>query len=141
MIIEQKTAVVIDDEEDITTFLSSILEDNGFTVRTANDAKTGEDLVRADQPSIVLIDLMMPGRSGVQLFARLRGDSATSEIPIVMVTGIKEEMGIDWGEIVDKLKARKPDGFIEKPIVPERIISVVNGVLSGRTPDGEVLHG
>ena len=141
MIIEQKTAVVIDDEEDITTFLSSILEDNGFTVRTANDAKTGEDLVRADQPSIVLIDLMMPGRSGVQLFARLRGDSATSEIPIVMVTGIKEEMGIDWGEIVDKLKARKPDGFIEKPIIPEQIINVVNGVLSGRKPDGEVLRG
>jgi len=141
MIVEQKTAVVIDDEEDITTFLSSILEDNGFTVRTANDAKTGEDLVRADQPSIVLIDLMMPGRSGVQLFARLRGDSATSEIPIVMVTGIKEEMGIDWGDIVDKLKARKPDGFIEKPIIPEKIVSVVNGVLSGRKPDGEVLHG
>lgn len=137
----KKTAVVIDDEVDITTFLSTILEENGFTVRTANDAKTGEELVRADPPDIVLIDLMMPGRGGVQLFARLRNDPAISGIPIVMVTGIKDELGIDWSNIVDKLKARKPDGFIEKPIVPERIVRIVNDVLAGHGADGEVLHG
>ena len=136
-----KTAVVIDDEVDLTTYLASILEEHGFAVRTANDARSGEDLIREAPPSVVLIDLMMPGRTGIQLFVRLRGDETTKDIPLVMVTGIKEQLGIDWGDIVDKYKTRQPDGFVEKPIDPERLMSVVDGVLSGDGGSGEVLHG
>jgi CheY-like chemotaxis protein len=84
---------------------------------------------------------MMPGRSGVQLFAKLRRNEATRNIPVVMVTGIKEQMGVDWGEVVETLKVRKPDGFVEKPIDPDKLMSVVTGVLSGEARSGEVLHG
>jgi len=141
MSVEKRTAVVIDDEKDLTAFLASILEENGFAVRTANEAVTGEEMIRDEPPDIILIDLMMPGRTGIQLFTRLRGDAATRDIPMVMVTGIKEQMGIDWGEIVDRFKSRRPDGFVEKPIDPERLMRVVNGVLSGDVPDDGVLHG
>ncbi len=137
----KKTAVVIDDEVDLTTYISTILEENSFEVRTANEAATGESLIRESPPDIILIDLMMPGRSGVQLFARLRGDAATRGIPLVMVTGIKEQMGIDWGDIADQMKSRKPDGFIEKPVDPEKLMRVVNAVLAGGTDSDEVIHG
>ena len=131
----KRTAVVIDDEPDITNYLSSILESHDFEVRVAHDATSGEQLIREKPPDLILIDLMMPGRSGIQLFARLRGDELTKQIPLVMVTGIKEQMGIDWGEIVDRLKARRPDGFIEKPIDPEALMEVVNTVLAGKGQD------
>ncbi len=137
----KREAVVIDDEVDLTTFIGSILEENDFEVATANDATTGEALARERVPDIILIDLMMPGRSGVQLFSRLRRNEITRNIPMVMVTGIKEKMGVDWGEVVDGLKARRPDGFVEKPIEPDRLMNVVNGVLARETGDGEVLHG
>ncbi|MBC8422908.1 response regulator [bacterium] len=136
-----RTAVVIDDEVDLTTFLSSILEEHDFSVRTANDAVTGEKLILDSPPDIILIDLMMPGRTGIQLFTKLRANDATRDIPMVMVTGIKEQLGIDWGEIVDRYRTRKPDGFVEKPIDPDRLMMVVDGVLSGGATDGEVLHG
>jgi hypothetical protein len=58
-----------------------------------------------------------------------------------MVTGIKEKLGIDWGEFADELKTRKPDGFIAKPIDEDKIMSVVNGVLSGVDRGGQVLRG
>jgi DNA-binding response OmpR family regulator len=136
-----RTAVVIDDEVDLTTYISSILEGSGFEVRTANDARAGEDLIHEQPPDVILIDLMMPGRSGVQLFSRLRRDPATKTIPLVMVTGIKDKMGVDWGEFADGLATRKPDGFVEKPVDPERLMAVVNGVLSRKSEQGEVLHG
>lgn len=131
----EKLAVVIDDEPDIVKYVSSILEDNGFTVKSAYNARDGELLVNEKRPDLILLDIMMPGRSGVQYFAKLRGDDQTKDIPLVMVTGIKEEMGIDWGEIVGKLKARKPDGFLEKPVDPERLMKVVSAVLSGESTE------
>jgi two-component system, OmpR family, phosphate regulon response regulator PhoB len=136
-----KTAVVIDDEEDITTFLSTILEENGFTVRVAHEAAGGEDLIRESPPDIILLDIMMPGRSGVQLFARLRGDEATRGIPLMIVSGIKDQLGIDFGDIGDRMSKRKPDGVVEKPIDPERLMDVVNRVLSREGAGNEVIRG
>jgi len=129
----KQTAVVIDDEIDITTFLTAILEENGFTVRSANEAHSGEELIREAKPDLVLMDLMMPGRSGIQLFARLRGDAALKDLPIIMVSGIKDQLNIDWAEISQRMKARKPDAFVEKPIDPDRLMQVIGSVLSGET--------
>lgn len=140
-IMSARTAVVIDDEVDLTNYISAILEEHGFEVRAANDSAEGEEMIRERAPDVILLDLMMPGRSGVQLLARLRRDEATRNIPIVMVTGIKEKLGIDWGEFADELKSRKPDGFVEKPITEDKIMKVVEGVLSGVDRGGQVLHG
>ena len=137
----KRTAVVIDDEVDLTTYISTILEEHDFEVRTANDAASGESLILESPPDIILIDLMMPGRSGVQLFARLRGNDLTRRIPLVMVTGIKEQMGIDWGDIVGQMKVRKPDGFIEKPVEPDKLMGVVDRVLTGQLESDEVVRG
>ena len=53
----RRRAVVIDDEEDLTTYLSAILEENGFSVRTANNAEDGERLIREDTPDLICLDL------------------------------------------------------------------------------------
>jgi two-component system, cell cycle response regulator DivK len=127
--IDKRIAVVIDDEPDIVRYISSILEDHGFETRTANEARTGEDLIRETSPALICLDLMMPGRSGIQLFARLKGDETTRDIPLIMITGIKEQLNIDWAEIAGGLRARKPDGFIEKPVDPVRLMRVVQDVL------------
>jgi CheY-like chemotaxis protein len=129
---DKKRAVVIDDEPDICDYISSILMEHGFETRTANEARGGEDLIRNNPPDLICLDLMMPGRSGIQLFARLKGDDATKHIPLIMITAIKEKMNIDWGEIAGGLRSRKPEGFIEKPIDPVRLMRVVEDVLENK---------
>ncbi|MBW2528913.1 MAG: response regulator [Deltaproteobacteria bacterium] len=126
---DKKLAVVIDDESDICDYIASVLTEHGFETRTANEARGGEDLIRDAMPDLVCLDLMMPGRTGIQLFARLKGDETTKELPVIMITGIKDKLNIDWGEIAGGLRKRKPDGFIEKPIDPVRLMRVVEDVL------------
>jgi len=126
---DQKRAVVIDDEQDICDYIASILVEHGFEARKANEARTGEDLIRKEPPDLICLDLMMPGRSGIQLFVRLKGDDTTKGIPVIMITGIKDKLNIDWAEIAGGLRARKPEGFIEKPIDPVRLMRVVEDVL------------
>ena len=126
---ELRRAVVIDDEPDLTAYISSILEEHGFQVRVANDATTGEKLIREAPPDLVCLDLMMPGRTGITLFSRLKRDETTKDVPVVMITGIKEKLNIDWAEIAGGLKAHHPEGFVEKPIDPVRLMRVVEDVL------------
>jgi CheY-like chemotaxis protein len=128
-----RSALVIDDEPDLRTYLSAILEDHGWSVRTAATAVEGEELIREQRPDLVLLDLVMPGRNGIQFFARLRGDEATRSIPVIMVTGIREQLNIDWGSIVGRLKARVPDGFIEKPIDRAALTKLIDEVIAGTT--------
>lgn len=128
-----KNAVVIDDDADVRDHLTSILEGHGWQVRAAADAVEGERLLHESRPDLVLVDLVMPGRSGVQLFARLRGDDRTRDIPIIMVTGIKDQLNIDWKEVVGRLRARVPDGFVEKPVLdPAEFMRLVDDVAGGR---------
>jgi len=127
---ERKHVLVIDDEPDMTSYISSILEGGQYTVQTANSAMEAERIIKENAPDLILLDLMMPGRTGIQLFVRLKGDEKTKNIPLIMVTGIKEQLNIDWQEIVSKLKARVPDGFVEKPIEPAHLLNVIEDVLS-----------
>jgi len=130
----QKKAVVIDDEEDLTTYFSSILEENGFSVRTADNAVDGEKLIREDPPDLICLDLVMPGKTGINFFMRLRRkEEPLNSIPLIIITGIKEQLNVDWKDIVSRSRVRKPDGFVEKPVTPERLMRVVNNVLSGES--------
>ncbi|MFA4916852.1 MAG: response regulator [Syntrophales bacterium] len=135
-----KRAVVIDDEEDLTTYFSTILEENGFSVKTANNAEDGEKLVREEPPDLICLDLLMPGRTGINLFLRLRRrDEPLRDIPLIIISGIKEQINVDWKDIVKRSQIRVPNGFIEKPVTPQRLMRVVNDVLNN--PSQEVQLG
>jgi CheY-like chemotaxis protein len=126
----RRHVLVIDDEPDISSYIASILEGSQYSVETANSAMEGERVIRDRRPDLILLDLMMPGRTGIQFFVRLKGNEETKDIPLIMVTGIKDKLNIDWQEIVSKLKARVPDGFVEKPIEPVHLMNVVEDVLT-----------
>ena len=129
-VVARKHVLVIDDEPDISSYIASILEGSQYSVQTANSAMEGETIIRDRRPDLILLDLMMPGRTGIQFFVRLKGNEETKDIPLIMVTGIKDKLNIDWQEIVSKLKARVPDGFVEKPIEPVHLMNVVEDVLT-----------
>jgi len=67
-------------------------------------------------------------------------DESLRDIPLIIISGIKEQINVDWKDVVSRSKVRVPDGFIEKPVTPQRLMRVVGNVLSG-DHKGEVQFG
>ena len=124
----QRRALVIDDEPDQTTYLSTLLEDRGWIARKANSADDGLALAREEVPDVVLLDVMMPERGGLSTLIALRKDPRTKSVPVVLVTGIQDTLTHDFRSFLDRFKKHHPDAYIEKPVDPERLMETLEEV-------------
>lgn len=127
----ERTAVIIDDEPDVTTYLGTLLTDRGWEVRTANTADEGLALVRDRRPDAVLLDLMMPERGGLSVLVELRKDPELGSVPIVIVSGIQSALNADFRAWLARFKYRQPDAFLDKPVDPDELIAVLERLTAG----------
>lgn len=139
-----KKILIVDDEPDVITFVSAVMEENGYTSIGAKDGVEGLEILRKEKPDLVLLDLMMPKKSGITMFQELRNDPDMSNIPVVVITGISEVTGVDFRNFMYKQPMRDekkfvettgltrytvPDGYIEKPIDPVELLKAVKEAL------------
>jgi signal transduction histidine kinase len=103
--------LVIDDEDTQRLLTRDCLEEEGFKVEDVSNGKDGLDQIRRLKPDLVLLDLMMPGIDGFEVCRQVRADSETSNIPIIVVTGREDAVGIQQGFDVGA------SDFLTKPIV------------------------
>jgi len=115
--------LLIEDEPDIAEVLQYNLQKEGFEVESARRGDTGLEAVRREAPDLVLLDLMLPGMDGLEVTRILKRDSATSRLPIVMLTARGEELdrivGLELGA----------DDYISKPFSPREVVLRVKAVL------------
>lgn len=121
-----KSALIIDDEPDVTTYHGALLSDNGWEVRTANSGDDGLALAREQAPDVVLLDVMMPERGGLSTFLAFRKDDGLKSVPIVLVTGIQDTLTADFKSFLDRFKTHNPDGYLEKPVDPEKLLALLD---------------
>ncbi len=124
-IVPKKVLLIIDDEEDLTSMLSFRLKKMGFDTVTANNGDDGIALARKSKPDLILLDLMMPELDGYAVSKRLKSDSVTRDIPIVVFSALGNK---NTKESIEKLGAA---GFIEKPFEPGILIKKINEFLGG----------
>ncbi len=121
---EKKKILLADDEEDIRTIVRALLESEGHTVILAYDGLAAIDLARSEQPDLILLDVMMPVADGYEVCTRLRAESETKHIPIIMLSAMAQTDAIDRG-----LSAGAKE-YITKPFDPIRLGEVIDRVLS-----------
>jgi CheY-like chemotaxis protein len=124
-----KRILVIDDEPDLTTLYETILVENGFSVTCANSANEGRQRLEEGRPDLILLDLVMPEKTGIRLFADLKKDERYKDIPIIVITGIKDVMGGDHKKFFEGLRTRVPAAYLEKPVDPQILVKTVRDVL------------
>jgi two-component system, OmpR family, response regulator ResD len=118
--------LVVDDEPIVRDVLSRYLSKGGFRVETAEDGEGALSAFDANRPDLILLDLMLPGVDGVEVFTRIRADHDT---PVIMLTARGEEtdrvVGLEIGA----------DDYIAKPFSPREVVARVRAVLR-RSPGG-----
>lgn len=118
--------LVVDDDPDIVDYLSSFLEDNGYEVAAANDSTSARDAVARFRPDAVLIDVLMPGRSGLDLLVNLRSDPRWQNIPLVVITGSDKILQDDCQSYLGSHHGvRGPDGVLGKPVDRKTLLAVL----------------
>ncbi len=112
---------------------AAFLEFHGFATVAAEDGITGLALATALTPDAVVLDFSMPRMDGAEVLRRLKADSRTHDVPIVMVTAMPE--------LVPSAARAACAGFFDKPCEPERLVQVIEDLLLAQTPRGPRVDG
>ncbi len=119
----KQTIAIIEDETDITELVSYNLNREGFNVISAVDGLAGLALIEKQQPDLVLLDLMLPGIDGLEVCRKMKENSHTKAIPIVMMTAKGDESDIIIGLGIGA------DDYVAKPFSPKELVARVKAVL------------
>ena len=123
--------VITDDDQDIRDSLQTILEGQQYDVVTAADRVEGMEKIKAEKPDLAILDVMMSTwQDGFEMSRELKNDPEFKDMPILMLTGIKEQTGIDFKSAAGDPNWCPVDGFLEKPIEPENLLAEVEKLLS-----------
>ena len=120
------SVLVVDDDPDVCDLVTYKLEQSGFDVRRASDGDAAIREVAKKVPDLVLLDVMMPGISGLEVLERWRSDTATAGMPVIMLTAKAQENDVERGF---ELGA---DDYVIKPFSPRELVRRVTAVLSRR---------
>lgn len=132
---EDKTVLVVDDEEDIRDYLAAVLEDAGFRVITAADGNQAIERLREAPVDFVSLDLVMPNKSGMRFLREMRQNPAWASIPFVVVTAhAHDEQGKDDLQRILAERSSGPGLCLEKPIQPEQYVETVCARLGVEAP-------
>lgn len=93
-----KTVIVIEDERNIIEAISFILSRDGWDVATHSNGHDAVDAVRARRPDIVILDVMLPGKSGFDILTEIRGDAELCDTPVLMLTARGQEKDREMAE-------------------------------------------
>ncbi|MEI7671291.1 MAG: response regulator [Deltaproteobacteria bacterium] len=122
-----KRILIVDDEDDIRTYLSTLLEDHGYETTQARDGGDAMQKVQTEPPDLITLDVSMPEKSGIKFFREMRTDSRWKHIPVIIVTGVSEDMK---KFISSRHQVPAPDGFVSKPIDRGEILDLVRRILA-----------
>src|SRR5574344_2576610 len=136
------TILIVDDEEPIRELIRYNVERNGYASLTAANGKEALDYARNKNPDCIILDLMLPDMSGLDICRILKNDDSTTAIPIIMVTAKTED-----SDIVTGLELGADD-YVTKPFSPRVLIARIQSVLRRRestheanTSDEFTIHG
>ena len=114
-----KTILVVDDEADVRTYITTILKKGGYETITAEDGADALALTQREKPDLVILDLQMPNQSGTDDYRKMSKDKDLGAIPVIVVSGVAGR----------HLAVKEPVAVFDKPINPDELLATVDKTL------------
>jgi DNA-binding response OmpR family regulator len=126
-----KRIAIVDDEIDICLYLATILEDAGYSVSIIGHTESIMERLLAERPDLIILDIMMPGVSGLSLYKQMRGNSAFASAKLAILSGmLAGGAQNELAELTGDPDFPPPDAFLAKPVNVKEFLSTVASLLS-----------
>jgi CheY-like chemotaxis protein len=130
-----KKVLVVDDEMDMRIFITTLLETSGYKPLSAVDGKEGWEIACQKKPKLVILDVMMPNESGINLYRQLKSDPELKDIPVIMLSALSKKTFFHSQRVLDEYKGEKvpePQAYIEKPPEPDELLEAIQKAIGDR---------
>jgi two-component system phosphate regulon response regulator PhoB len=121
--------LVVDDELDMRTFITTLLETNGYKPISAVDGREGLEIARRSKPALIILDVMMPRESGINMYRELKQDPALKSIPVIMLSALSRKTFFHSQKVLDEYSGEQvpePSAYIEKPPEPDELLDAIS---------------
>lgn len=114
-----KKILIVDDEQDIITFLKTLFRKEGYDTVSANDGSKAFEILREESPDLITLDLQMPQNTGTDFYRKIRKDKNYSKIPIIVISGLPGK----------HLALPRPLAVFDKPIDKDALLQTVRDAI------------
>lgn len=125
-----KKILIVDDEPNIVLSLEFLMKREGFEVQRAGDGEQALEMLAADPPDLMILDVMMPRKNGFEVCSEVRADPGLKNLPILMLSAKGREAEMNKG------LALGADAYITKPFSTHELVDQVNRLLGDDTAEG-----
>jgi DNA-binding response OmpR family regulator len=118
----KRKILIIDDEEDVRTYLNSLLTNNGYLTRVAENGEDGFRQLTDFSPDLILLDIIMPNQSGVGFYRKIKKNELYKDIPVIILSAVTQYKDFFSHE---HASAPRPQEFVEKPFSPQELLAKI----------------
>lgn len=125
---ERKTILIVDDEPDVLMYLAALIEDNGYKVLQARNAKEARLILEESRPDLVCLDIMMPKQSGIALYQQIKLNDSLKDIPAIFISAFsraRDFYGRGFRKLIPDKRVPEPEAYLEKPVQADKLLEVI----------------
>lgn len=127
---DAKKILIVDDDPDITEAMTVVLETQNYQVQNARNGRDAAQAVKKSPPDLIILDVMMDTpREGFAFSRLLKNNPETKDIPIIMITSVKEKIGIDFKSVAGDESWLPVQDFLDKPVQPDVLLEKVASLI------------
>jgi CheY-like chemotaxis protein len=127
----QGKILIIDDDPDVSHAVTLVLEHRGYEVRNAADSAEGMERLQEMRPDLIILDVMMrTSQEGFELSRELKHNPEFRDIPILMLTGVKQKTGLDFSSAAGDEDWLPVEEYLDKPVKPDMLLEKVDALLT-----------
>ncbi|MBW1999001.1 MAG: response regulator [Deltaproteobacteria bacterium] len=127
-----KKVLIVDDEYQIREIISTLLEEHGYTPVLATNGEEAMNIIKSDPPDMIILDVLMPEKSGIKLYRELKTTDSLINIPVMICSGIAKRTFMRTHGTPVELPGGgipEPEAYMEKPVKPELLVKTVKELI------------